>query len=79
MTERKRETKFLDLDGDGVPDAVETTEVTVEVIDGAGHHVTKVEVVDEIDAEITIDGVPGTVEVTDTVLVEDVDEDGSRR
>jgi hypothetical protein len=29
-------------------------------------------VVDEIDAEIGIDGVPGTVEVSDTVLVDDI-------
>lgn len=72
MGEIRRETKYLDLDGDGVPDAVETTEVSVEVLDSGGHHVTAVEVVDEIDAEIGIDGVPGTVEVSDTVLVEDV-------
>jgi hypothetical protein len=72
MGEIRNETKFLDLDGDGVPDAVETTEVSVEVTDSGGRHVVAVEVVDEIDAEIGIDGVPGTVEVSDAVLVEDV-------
>ena len=72
MGETRRETKYLDLDGDGVPDAIETTETTVKVIDDGVHRMTAVEVVAEIDAEITIDGVPGTVEVSDTVLVEDV-------
>jgi len=72
MDESNDEAKLLDLDGDGVPDAVETTEVTVEVLESGGHHFVAVEVVDEIDSEIGIDGVPGTVEVSDTVLVEDI-------
>lgn len=73
MTE-EREIRYLDLDGDGVPDAVETTDVEVTEIDGAGHHVTKVEVVTEVDADIDDEGVPGTVEVSDAVIVEDITE-----
>jgi hypothetical protein len=70
----EREIKYLDLDGDGVPDAVETTDVEVTEIEGAGHHTTKVEVVTEVDADIDDDGVPGTVEVSDTVIVENATE-----
>jgi hypothetical protein len=72
MGDSTRETKYLDLDGDGVPDAVETTETKVAMIDDGVHRMIEVEVLDEIDSEITIDGVPGSVEVSDTVIVEDV-------
>jgi hypothetical protein len=70
----KREIRYLDLDGDGVPDAVETTDVEITESEGAGHRATRVEVVTEVDADIDDDGVPGTVEVSDTVIVEDVTE-----
>jgi len=62
-------TKYLDLDGDGVPDAVQTTE-------GIGYDVTGdgapdvVEIVEETAAGIGIDGVPEHVEVTEPVAVQ---------
>lgn len=73
--DQEHEIRYLDLDGDGVPDAVETTEVEVTEIEGAGHRVTKVEVVTEVDADIDDDGVPGTVGVSDTVIVENERDD----
>ncbi len=66
------ETEYLDLDGDGVPDAVRTTE-TVEYETDSGAEV--VEEVREVDAGIGADGVPTTVTVTDTVAI-DADHDG---
>lgn len=72
MGEIERETRYLDLDGDGVPDATETIEVRRQSIDVGGHHTTVTEVVDEIDSEIDVDGEPGAVQVSDTIVVEDV-------
>jgi hypothetical protein len=72
MGEIERETRYLDLDGDGVPDATETIEVRRQTIDTPGHHTTVTEVVDEIDSEIGVDGEPGEVQVSDTILIEDV-------
>ena len=74
MGEIERETRYLDLDGDGVPDATETIEVRRQSIDVGGHHTTVTEVVDEIDSEIGVDGEPGAVQVSDTIVVEDVTE-----
>ncbi len=53
--------RYLDLDDDGVIDAVETVTVDVE----EGIETTTVEVVDEIDAEIDDDGIPRQVTVID--------------
>jgi hypothetical protein len=72
MGEIERETRYLDLDGDGVPDATETIEVRRQSIDVGGHHTTVTEVVDEIDSEIGVDGEPGAVQVSDTIVVEDI-------
>ena len=72
MGEIERETRYLDLDGDGVPDATETIEVRRTSVDVGGHHTTVTEVVDEIDSEIDVDGEPGAVQVSDTIVVEDV-------
>ena len=66
-------TRYLDLDDDGVPDAVEQRE-TFEYETPAGAEV--VEEIREVDAGINEEGVPATVTVTDTVLV-DVDRDGA--
>jgi len=66
-------TEYLDLDDDGVPDAVEQRETfEYETLDGA----EIVEEIREVDADIAEDGVPATVTVTDTVLV-DTDRDGA--
>ncbi len=56
--------EFLDLDGDGVPDAVRFTERTVVHLAGAD----VVHVREELDAGIDVDGIPHSVELTDTVL-----------
>lgn len=53
--------RYLDLDDDGVIDAVETVTVAVE----EGADATTVEVVDEIDAEIDDEGVAHRVTVVD--------------
>jgi hypothetical protein len=60
-------TEYLDLDGDGVPDAIETTRTrTGESPSGAA----VVEEIRELDSDIGLDGVPTTVTVTDTVAVD---------
>jgi hypothetical protein len=61
-------TRYLDLDGDGVPDAVETVSVGVT---GGGSEPTTVELVDEVDAEIDDDGVPHTIAVERIVVTDD--------
>jgi hypothetical protein len=61
---RRHETRYLDLDGDGVPDAVETTDRAVIHVDGRGV-ADIVQETDEVDAEIDDDGVPHTVQVTE--------------
>jgi hypothetical protein len=66
------EPEYLDLDGDGVPDAVRTTERIDYEVGGA----EVVETVRELDREIGDDGRPGEIEWSDTVTV-DVDHDGS--
>jgi hypothetical protein len=75
MGEIERETRYLDLDGDGVPDATETIEVRRQSVDVGGHHTTVTEVVDEIDSEIGVDGEPGEVQVSDTIVIEDVSDE----
>ena len=67
------ETAYLDLDDDGVPDAVQTTE-TLEYHTDDGADV--VEEIRELDSDIGPDGVPTTVTVTDTVAI-DTDHDGA--
>jgi hypothetical protein len=63
------ETKYLDLDGDGVPDAVETVEVIA--VDSTGDGATDTfEVVDEVASDIGIDGAPAHTDVVDTTTVE---------
>jgi hypothetical protein len=59
--------RILDLDGDGVPDAVETISVDVSS-DG---RTETVEIVDEIDAEIDDEGVPHHIEVERVVVSEE--------
>lgn len=61
---RRHETRYLDLDGDGVPDAVETTDRAVIHVDRRGV-ADIVQETDEVDAEIDDDGVPHTVQVTE--------------
>ncbi len=66
-------TEFLDLDADGVPDAIEVTETfAYDTPDGA----EVVEEIREVDAGIDEEGVPTTVTVTDTVII-DTDHDGA--
>jgi hypothetical protein len=65
------ETEYLDLDDDGVPDAVQITE-TVQYERGGADLVEKIR---ELDTGIGADGVPTTVTVTDTVTI-DTDHDG---
>ncbi len=71
MAVRDDEPEYLDLDGDGVPDAVRTTKhVEYEVGDAE-----VVETVRELDRDIDDEGRPGVIDWTDTVAV-DVDGDG---
>lgn len=60
--------RYLDLDGDGVPDAVQMTEAIEYDVTGNGVP-DVVEIVDETAAGIGIDGVPDHVEVTSPVAV----------
>ena len=62
------ETRYLDLDGDGVPDAVETVSIGVA---GGGDDPMAVEIVDEIDADIDDEGVAHTVAVERIIVSED--------
>lgn len=66
-----QEPEYLDLDGDGVPDAVKTTREVAYEADGAD----VVERVEELDRAIDDDGRPGAIDWTDTVMV-DADHDG---
>ena len=62
------ETRYLDLDGDGVPDAVQTVEA-IAVEDGVtGAPI--VEVLEEVQTGIGIDGVPEQVAVVDDEFIE---------
>lgn len=65
----KSETRYLDLDGDGVPDAVET--VTVVFDETRSGSVDAVEIVDELDADIDDDGVAHSVAVNLAIVSED--------
>jgi hypothetical protein len=60
------ESEYLDLDRDGVPDAVRTSRTLGYDVTGDGI-ADVVETIDEVASEIDIDGVPHHVEVTDTV------------
>ena len=68
------ETEFLDLDGDGVPDAVTTTRTIAVDISHDGH-VDVIETTEEIASDIDINGVPHAIRVADTVAT-DFDHDG---
>jgi hypothetical protein len=57
-------TTYLDLDGDGVIDAVQTIEAVAVDVTGDGQ-ADVVEVVEEIAAGIGVDGVPEHVTVVD--------------
>jgi hypothetical protein len=72
MAERDGEAEYLDLDGDGVPDAVRTTSEASYQADG----VDVVETVEELDRDIDDEGRPGEIDWTDTVVV-DTDRDGA--
>jgi hypothetical protein len=64
-----RETRYLDLDGDGLPDAVQIVDVVP--VDSSGNGVPDaVEVIGEVASEIGVDGVPEQVTVVDTTIVE---------
>jgi len=65
-------TRYLDLDGDGVPDAVETVEVGIA---GGGAEPVAMEIVDEVDADIDDDGVPHTIAVERIVVTDDGGDD----
>jgi len=67
------ETEYLDLDGDGVPDAVRTTS-TAEYDLADGPEI--VETVEELDRDIDDDGRPRTIEWVDAISV-DADRDGT--
>jgi hypothetical protein len=69
------ETEYLDLDRDGVVDAVRTTTVTGYDVTGDGE-IDIVETVEELAEAIDIAGTPGHVVVTDTVET-DFDHDGT--
>ena len=58
------ETTYLDLDGDGVPDAVHMVEAVAIDLTGDGH-IDRVEVIEELARDIDVDGVPGSVDVVD--------------
>jgi len=63
------ETRYLDLDGDGVPDAVQIVEVVP--VDSRGDGVPDaIEVFEEVASEIGVDGVPEHVAVVGTTTVE---------
>jgi len=68
------EPAYLDLDGDGVPDAVRT--IRVDAFDVTGDGVADVvEIIQEVDAGIDDDGEPHVVTTTDTLEI-DVDPAG---
>ena len=66
--------RFLDLDGDGVPDAVETRK-TEPLHVGADGRPDVVREIDEIDSDIDDDGTVRSVHITET-LGADLDHDG---
>ena len=69
------ESTLLDLDGDGVPDTVQTSRtVGFDVTNDGVADV--VETTDEVASEIDIDGIPHHVEVTQTIEA-DLDRDGA--
>jgi hypothetical protein len=57
--------RYLDLDGDGVPDAVEITETRVLLT--ADLRAEAVQIIVELDTGIGDDGVPTHVETTETL------------
>ena len=69
------ETEYLDLDRDGVVDAVRTTRVTGYDVTGDGE-IDIVETLEELAEGIDVAGTPGHVIVTDTVEA-DFDHDGT--
>jgi len=77
QTDRGPETevRYLDLDGDGVPDAVETRK-TVALHVGSDGVADVVREIDELDTDIDDDGNAGRVHVTET-LAADLDHDGA--
>jgi hypothetical protein len=69
------ETEYLDLDRDGVVDAVRTTKVTGYDLTGDGE-IDVVETVEELAEDIDIAGTPAHAILTDTVEA-DFDHDGT--
>ena len=67
-------TDFLDLDDDGIPDAVHTTTIVGFDLSGDGA-VDLVEVTEEMASGIGIDGDPSAITLTDTFEY-DFDHDG---
>jgi hypothetical protein len=68
------ETSYLDLSGDGIPDAVETTQTAAFDVTGDGIP-DVVRVTTEIATEIGVDGVPRRVEIVE-MIEGDFDHDG---
>lgn len=66
--------RYLDLDGDGLPDAIEQTQ-TVPLHVGSDGVADVVRVIDELDTDIDDEGNPGTVRVTEKLAI-DFDHDG---
>jgi hypothetical protein len=63
------ETTYLDLDGDGVPDAVQIVEAVGVDLTGDGR-VDFIELVEEVASDIGVDGVPGSVDVVEHQEIE---------
>lgn len=63
------ETRYLDLDGDGVPDAVQTVKVVGVDLTGDGAS-DVVEIVEGVEADIGVDGVPQHVVVVEDAVVD---------
>lgn len=72
---REPDVEFLDLDGDGVPDAVRITRSSVLRWAPDGREEV-VKVISELDAGIGVDGIAATVETTETLEIHLGTDDG---
>jgi hypothetical protein len=57
--------QYLDLDGDGVPDAVRTTR-TRSVASGTDGLGQAIEITEQLASHIDVDGVPASIQVVET-------------
>ena len=69
MSHDAQATRYLDLDGDGVPDAVEVVELVSVDRTGDGR-ADEVAVVEELASGIGIEGVPRRVTVVDETTLD---------